>query len=98
MAEAPPPSINDCLHQLRQCLDPAAAAAIGFNELSEQLAGAITFKIDAMGDSSSAVSVPLVDKQTGAVVSTRADAHSSSRFDERECSSSRAPCLPFPLC
>ena len=40
MEESKPPSINDCLHQLRQCLDPAAAAAI------EQLNVAINARVD----------------------------------------------------
>ena len=42
MAEAPPPSINDCLAQLRQCLDPAAAAAI------TQLNAAINARVDRL--------------------------------------------------
>ena len=42
MAEASPPSINDCLAQLRQCLDPAAAAAI------TQLNAAINARVDRL--------------------------------------------------
>ena len=42
MEESKPPSINDCLAQLRQCLDPAAAAAI------EQLNAAINARVDLM--------------------------------------------------
>ena len=42
MEEASPPSINDCLAQLRQCLDPAAAAAI------EQLNAAINARVDRL--------------------------------------------------
>ena len=42
MAESKPPSINDCLAQLRQCLDPAAAAAI------EQLNAAINNRVDRL--------------------------------------------------
>ena len=42
MEESNPPSINDCLAQLRQCLDPAAAAAI------EQLNAAINARVDRL--------------------------------------------------
>jgi hypothetical protein len=42
MEESKPPSINDCLAQLRQCLDPAAAAAI------EQLNAAINARVDRL--------------------------------------------------
>ena len=42
MEEAAPPSINDCLAQLRQCLDPAAAAAI------TQLNAAINARVDRL--------------------------------------------------
>jgi hypothetical protein len=42
MEQAAPPSINDCLAQLRQCLDPAAAAAI------EQLNAAINARVDRL--------------------------------------------------
>ena len=42
MEESKPPSINDCLAQLRQCLDPAAAAAI------TQLNAAINARVDRL--------------------------------------------------
>ena len=42
MAEAPPPSTNDCLAPLRKCLDPTAAAAI------TQLNAAINARVDRL--------------------------------------------------